>query len=49
MTCREASNVPHLHHMPHMTTGRRRNDKHVVGIMFIQYVNGNTQMSGADE
>lgn len=32
----------------HMTT--RRNDKHVVGIMFIQYVNGNTQMmSGMNE
>lgn len=40
---------PRLHDMLHMTTTRRRDDKHVVGIMFIQYVNGNTQMSGMDE
>lgn len=33
----------------HMTARRRRDDKHVAGIMFIQYVNGNTQMSGMDE
>lgn len=44
-----SSKRPRLHDIPHMTTPRRRDDKHVVGIIFIQYVNGNRQMSGADE
>lgn len=37
---------PRLHEMPHVSTPGRRNDKHIVGIRFIQYVNGEARMGG---
>lgn len=40
---------PRLHEMPHGSTPGRRNEEHIVGIRFIQYVNGEARMGGGDE
>lgn len=45
--CREDANALDYMNIWHMTT--RRDEEHAVGIMFIQYVNGHTQMSAVDK
>lgn len=41
--------TPDYTKMPHMRKPRRKNVEHIVGIRFIQYVNGKARMSGGDE